>query len=511
MTVRTDTSANTQYNDLLWIDNNGSGLDATLRQVQDGKGAPTPFEMSIYGINVDRSTGYFALDGVQITTAASALNLVGDMSQANVLLTSRTTGFPNGRLLLASTGISLDTSGPDRTTTIGLNPTMSSLAELTGIGIVARQSNNTYAAFPLTSDGSITIQNPSGDGAAPVLNVAPNTTLQKTKVQYNNVEVGIRPTLNFLPGSGIGVTVIDDGSSDRINISLSAAGGGGSVTSVAVASPDGTLDVAGSPITTSGTINLDVRDDTSIQKINLERAGVAVGTQSTLNLIPGSNVSITASNNTEEDRVDVTISSAGGGGGGGAPNEAMYIVAQADEGELPNAISLGSLGAGLLFTSPDDTVPAIGTLVAAGDLATATAGQALLTDGSGNPEGLYWGSVGGNTLVTGQTTSTTGVNLATFTVTNASIVTVRAYVTGFYTDNSEQAIVTEFTGAAIRSDAGTLTFFGYTAINSQSTADESVTAGLDVSSNAFHLRVTGASGKTIKWVASYSTTTVTVA
>ena len=48
----------------------------------------------------------------------------------------------------------------------------------------------------------------------------------------------------------------------------------------------------------------------------IKKAGVLIGKRRTINLIQGSNVTITAVDDPANDRVNITISSSGGGGGG---------------------------------------------------------------------------------------------------------------------------------------------------------------------------------------------------
>jgi len=48
---------------------------------------------------------------------------------------------------------------------------------------------------------------------------------------------------------------------------------------------------------------------------NINKAGVLVGARRTLNLIEGSNTTLTVSDNSGTDSVDITINSAGGGSG----------------------------------------------------------------------------------------------------------------------------------------------------------------------------------------------------
>lgn len=59
-----------------------------------------------------------------------------------------------------------------------------------------------------------------------------------------------------------------------------------------------------------------VEDNVSTQKVIVSKAGSTVGTRQQINLIEGSNVTLTVSDNAGSDRVDVTIAASGGGGGG---------------------------------------------------------------------------------------------------------------------------------------------------------------------------------------------------
>jgi hypothetical protein len=62
---------------------------------------------------------------------------------------------------------------------------------------------------------------------------------------------------------------------------------------------------------------LSVTNDSTTQKIRVSKAGTLTGTRQELNLIEGSNVTITQTDNSVNNRVDVTIAAASGGGGGG--------------------------------------------------------------------------------------------------------------------------------------------------------------------------------------------------
>jgi hypothetical protein len=68
----------------------------------------------------------------------------------------------------------------------------------------------------------------------------------------------------------------------------------------------------------AGTMYLDVVANTTNQKVNVSKAGTNIGTRKQINLVEGSNVTITATDDGVNDRVNVTIAATGGGGGASA-------------------------------------------------------------------------------------------------------------------------------------------------------------------------------------------------
>lgn len=128
----------------------------------------------------------------------------------------------------------------------------------------------------------------------------------------------------------------------RITAAANGSGGGGSgtVTSVAISGTDGIQVDSGSPITTSGTIQLGV--DAATMKTTLDLAGtntgdqnvfstfavsgqsnvVADSTSDTLTLVAGTNITITTDASTDS----ITINSTGGGGGtpGGSDTQVQF-------------------------------------------------------------------------------------------------------------------------------------------------------------------------------------------
>jgi microcystin-dependent protein len=61
----------------------------------------------------------------------------------------------------------------------------------------------------------------------PLLQVTPNTTVQKVAVRKNSSggDIGTRRRINFIEGTNIAITVADDGSDDELDITINAVGG----------------------------------------------------------------------------------------------------------------------------------------------------------------------------------------------------------------------------------------------------------------------------------------------
>ena len=122
-------------------------------------------------------------------------------------------------------------------------------------------------------------------------------------IKKAGVLVGSRSALNFIEGSNTTLTVSDNSGAGQVDVTITANISG--ITSAQIL--DGTI--TGTDIA-SGTVL------TSPQKIQVYKGGVLVGVRSTINLIEGTNTTLTIADNAGSDRVDITINSTGGGGGG---------------------------------------------------------------------------------------------------------------------------------------------------------------------------------------------------
>lgn len=147
--------------------------------------------------------------------------------------------------------------------------------------------------------------------------VIANTSVQKIEVTKNSGGVvGTRKQLNLIEGANVTLTVADDGVNDQVDIT--------------VASTDTTYtdeqaqDAVGTILTDTATIDFTYSDATpsitaaviansSVQKIEVvKNSGAVVGTRKQLNLIEGTNVTLTVADDGVNDQVDVTIAATGG-------------------------------------------------------------------------------------------------------------------------------------------------------------------------------------------------------
>ena len=121
------------------------------------------------------------------------------------------------------------------------------------------------------------------------------------KVQKNGIDVGQEPTLNFIEGSNITITAVDDPTNNKVDITIDASGGGGGLP------PDGTYgDVV---VSGAGTI-WTVTDDTSNQQVAVYEDSFLRGTRPALNFYDdGGPVSVTVTDDSVNNRVDIEITS----------------------------------------------------------------------------------------------------------------------------------------------------------------------------------------------------------
>lgn len=213
------------YPDLLLINNAGQGLNNTPSQVQDGLGNMTNMTISSNYINFNRSVSQFQLDGVALTASAATLNNITDVANGAYILVTPNAQLANGLVLATTPGLSLTVGGG--------NITISPSSELAGIqalnsgptGIVVNQGGSFYGTVNLVSDATINIVNGDGISGNPTFNVIADTSVQRVNVQLNGIFESRKSQLNFIPGAGAGINVVDNPGSNRTDITISAIPG----------------------------------------------------------------------------------------------------------------------------------------------------------------------------------------------------------------------------------------------------------------------------------------------
>jgi Collagen triple helix repeat (20 copies) len=140
------------------------------------------------------------------------------------------------------------------------------------------------------------------------LAVLPDTTTQRVRASRSGSFVAARQEINFIQGSNVTLTMADNAAANRVDLTIDSSGGTNNV-------PMTRKILTGYGLTGGGDLTADrtlsVVDSATVQKINLQQNGTAIGTQSTLNLLQGANITLGTVNNTSLNRLDVTITSLG--------------------------------------------------------------------------------------------------------------------------------------------------------------------------------------------------------
>src|SRR5882672_2513210 len=213
------------YPDLFQIANSGQALNNTPSQIQDGLGNPTSMTISTNYINFDRSVSQFQIDSIPLTADINTLNAISDTANAKYVLLSPNSQLANGSVLTAAPGISITQNAGQ----VLIAPS----SELAGIqqlfsgptGMVVNLGGGIYDTRDLISDATINIVNGSGVGGNPTFNVIPDTSVQRTNVQLHGIFQSRKSQMNFIPGGGIGINILDNPSQNRTDIIFSGTPG----------------------------------------------------------------------------------------------------------------------------------------------------------------------------------------------------------------------------------------------------------------------------------------------
>jgi hypothetical protein len=226
------------------------------------------------------------------------------MAEPTYLLMTEDTALTESRVLTANpntSNIQLIDGGPTSDLTIDTVLNLGSLAAISTPGLTTYIGGNEFASRGITSSGSINVTDGVGTTGNIILDVADNTSTQKVNVEVNNVSAGpSQSTLNFIAGTGVSIASSVNGSQYEVSISSTGGGGGGSgtVTSVDAQCNFEGITFSGVPITTAGTIDLNLpTTDTALNKV----LGITNISPLTVGWIPG------------------------GGGGGGVTSVAVTV------------------------------------------------------------------------------------------------------------------------------------------------------------------------------------------
>ena len=151
--------ANT-YKQLLQVGSNNTGLTSTEQTVQDGSGENSALKLSKSAVDIN---GTFKLNGVAITTNASAINAITDLTGITGLV-AVSSGNVYGRTLTAGTGITIgneDGTEGNPTIAVSLADTTINVAK---VSASAATFNDTVSAAFFVGDGSGLVNVPSAEG-----------------------------------------------------------------------------------------------------------------------------------------------------------------------------------------------------------------------------------------------------------------------------------------------------------------------------------------------------------
>jgi len=198
MTTLTGKKIANSYKDLLQVSNSNSGIDTTLRNVEDGEGTSSPLQLSNSTINLG---GTLQIGGETLTATVSALNNIADLtgatglvavSSGNVFGRSIAVGSPlsvtnangtegNPTINLANSGVSVGSYGPMSTFTVD------TFGRITDVSAAATISANTF--FGGTFDGSqLDIENNASIGGDLIVSGTANiATISASDVTFNTV------------------------------------------------------------------------------------------------------------------------------------------------------------------------------------------------------------------------------------------------------------------------------------------------------------------------------------
>jgi len=228
-----------------------------------------------------------------------------------------------------TSNIQLQDSGPGGTLNIDTVLNLGSLAAITQPGLTTYIGGPGFVSRNITSGGSVLITNPQGTAGDINLTVVDSTSTQKVHVQADSIPTGApQSTIDFVSGNNISINAVDIGTKTVITIN-GIGDGTGTVTSVSATSNYLGLDVnVTAPTTTPnialtlpvGTLNqvLAITDTTPLT-VGWVNAGSGSGTVTSVGVASTSGLLVTGSPVTTSGTIDVNLPT-------GSLNQVLSIV-----------------------------------------------------------------------------------------------------------------------------------------------------------------------------------------
>lgn len=222
MTSRTNALPSNSYEDILWVNNGGLGLQNIPAQVQDGLGNITLMTLGLTSINFNRGIGQFKIDGIALTADITVLNNLSDAATAEYILVAPNAQLPNAFTFATDPGLAFTTLG----SVLTLSPSgqLSGLQNLATTGYMIRTGSGTYATRSIVTDGTITSSNNDGIAGNTTLSVANDSSVQRINVYNDGTLIGTEVGLNLIPGTGVSISGTDSPGNSWVNVKLVATG-----------------------------------------------------------------------------------------------------------------------------------------------------------------------------------------------------------------------------------------------------------------------------------------------